>query len=118
MELLILLACNIFFFSIKLWDLAGALGEPTVKPPQAIEFSHESMSLHDIDWCENSSMLTVQACQQHRVVAMNPSKAKLFPTASMPAVAKLGHRRRGKRGTRSDEMRNARRTHTSKQQCR
>ena len=63
-------------------------------------------------------MLTVQACQQHRLAVMNPNKAKLFPAATVPGVAKLGHRRRGKRGTRSEERRNARRAHASKQQCR
>ena len=63
-------------------------------------------------------MLTVQACQQHQLAVMNPYKAKSFPAATVPAVAKLGHRRRGKRGTRSEEKRNARRAHASKQQCR
>ena len=63
-------------------------------------------------------MLTVQACQQHRLAAMNPNKAKSFPAAIVPAVAKLGHRHRGKRGTRSEERRNARRAHASKRQCR
>ena len=32
-------------------------------------------------------MLTVQACQQHRLAAMNPNKAKSFPVAIVPAVA-------------------------------
>ena len=63
-------------------------------------------------------MLTVQACQQHRVAVMHPYKAKSFPAATVPAVAKLGHRRRGKRGTRSEERRNARRAQASKQKCR
>ena len=63
-------------------------------------------------------MLTVQACQQHRLVAMNPNKAKSFPVATVPAVAKLGHRRRGKRGTRSEERMNARRAQTSKRRRR
>ena len=63
-------------------------------------------------------MLTVQACQQHRLTVMPPNKVKSFPAATVPAVAKLGHRRRGKRGTRSEESRNARRTHASKQKCR
>ena len=63
-------------------------------------------------------MLTVQACQQHRLAVMNPNKAKPFPAATVPTVAKLGHRRRGKRGTRSEERRNVRRAHASKQQCR
>ena len=49
---------------------------------------------------------------------MNPNKAKSFPAASVPAVAKLGHRRRGKRRTRSEERRNTRREHASKQKCR
>ena len=62
-------------------------------------------------------MLTVQACQQHRLAAMNPNKVKSFSAAIVPAVAKLGHRRRGKRGTRSEERRNARRAHVSKRQC-
>ena len=63
-------------------------------------------------------MLTVQACQQHQLAAMNPNKAKSFPAATVPAVAKLGHRRRGKRGTRSEERGNARRAHASKRQYR
>ena len=63
-------------------------------------------------------MLTVQACQQHRLAVMPPNKAKSFPAATVPAVAKLGHRRRGKRGTRSEKRRNARRVHASKQKCR
>ena len=63
-------------------------------------------------------MLTVQACQQHRLAVMNPNKAKSFPAATVAAVAKMGHRRRRKRGTRSKERRNARRAHASKQQCR
>ena len=63
-------------------------------------------------------MLIAQACQQHRLAAMSPNKAKSFPAAIVPAVAKLGHRRRGKRGTRIEERRNARRTHASKRQCR
>ena len=49
---------------------------------------------------------------------MHPNKAKSFPAATVPAVAKLGHRRRGKRGTRSEERRNARRAHASTQKCR
>ena len=60
----------------------------------------------------------MHTCQQHRLAAMNPNKAKSFPAAIMPAVAKLGHRRRGKRGIRSEERRNARRAHSSKRQCR
>ena len=47
-----------------------------------------------------------------------PNKAKSFPAATVTAVAKLGHRRRGKCGTRSEERRNARRAHASKQKCR
>ena len=63
-------------------------------------------------------MLTVQACPQHRLAVMHPNKAKSFHAATVPAVARLGHRRRGKRGTRSEERRNARRAHGSKQKCR
>ena len=63
-------------------------------------------------------MLTVQACPQHRLVVMHPNKAKSFPAATMPVVAELGHRRRGKRGTGNEERRNARRAHASKQKCR
>ena len=48
---------------------------------------------------------------------MHPNKAKSFPAATVPAVAKLRRRRR-KRGTRSEERRNAWREHTSKQTCR
>ena len=63
-------------------------------------------------------MLTMQVCQQHRLM-MHPNKAKSFPAATVPAVAKLGHRRHGKRGTRSEEStgRNARKVHASKQKC-
>ena len=56
-------------------------------------------------------MLTVQACQQ------NPNNAKSFPAATVPAAAKLGHRR-GKRGISNKESRNARRSHASKQKSR
>ena len=63
-------------------------------------------------------MLTVPACQQHRLAVMHPNKAKSFPAATMPAVAKSGDRRRGKRGTRSEERRNARRAHAGKQKYR
>ena len=63
-------------------------------------------------------MLTVQACQQHRLAVMHPNKVKSFPAGTVPAVAKLGHRRRGKRGTRSEERRNARRAHAITQKCR
>ena len=63
-------------------------------------------------------MLTVQVCQQHRLAQMNPNKAKSFPAAIVPAVARLGHRRRGKRGTGGEERRNGPRTHASKRQCR
>ena len=63
-------------------------------------------------------MLTVQACQQHRLAVMPPNKAKPFPAATVPAVVKLGHRHGGKRGTRSEERRNARKAHASKKKCR
>ena len=63
-------------------------------------------------------MLKVEACQQHRLAVMPPNKAKSFPAATVPAEAKSGHRRRGKRGTRSEERRNAWRVHASKQKCR
>ena len=63
-------------------------------------------------------MLTVQACQHHRLAVMNPNKAKSFPVATVPAVAKLGHRRRGKRGTRSEERRNSRKARASTRQYR
>ena len=63
-------------------------------------------------------MRTVQACQQHRLAVVHPNKAQLFHAATVPAVTKLGRRRRGKRGTRSDERRNAQRAHASKQKCR
>ena len=49
---------------------------------------------------------------------MNPNKTKSFSAATVPAVAKLGHRRRGKLGTRSEERRDAWRVHASKQKCR
>ena len=63
-------------------------------------------------------MLTLQAYQQHRLAVMHPNKLKLFPAATVPVVAKLGYRHRGKRGTRNEERRNARRAHASKQKCR
>ena len=66
-------------------------------------------------------MLTVQeACQQHRIVVMHPNNAKSFPAATVPAAAKLGMlgHRRGKRGTRSEESRIARRSHVSKKKSR
>ena len=63
-------------------------------------------------------MLTVQACQQHRLAVMHLNKAKYLPAATVLAVAKLGHRRRGKRGNRSEERRNDRRADASKQKCR
>ena len=63
-------------------------------------------------------MVTVQACQQHLLAVMHPNIAKSYPAATAPAVAKLGHRRRGKRGTRSEDRRNARRAHASKKKCR
>ena len=44
-------------------------------------------------------MLTVQACQQYRQVVMQPNKVKSFPAATV--------RRRGKRGSRSEESRDA-----------
>ena len=59
-------------------------------------------------------MLTVQACQHHRLVVMQPNKAKSFPAATVMLV----HRRRGKRGTRSEERTDARKAHASKQSCR
>ena len=62
-------------------------------------------------------MLTVQPCQQHRLV-MHPNNAKSLSAATVPAAsAKLGPRR-GKRGTRSEERRIARRSHVSKQKIR
>ena len=60
----------------------------------------------------------MQACQQHRPAVMHPNNAKSFPAATVPAVAKLGHRRRGKRGTRSEERSDAWKAHASKQKCR
>ena len=63
-------------------------------------------------------LLTVQACQQYRLGVMHPNKAKSFPAATVPAVAKLGDHRRGKRGTLSEERRNGRRAPASKQKCR
>ena len=63
-------------------------------------------------------MLTVQAYQQHQLAVMHPNIAKSFPAAKVPAVAKLGHRRRGKRGTQSEDRRNVRRAYASKQKCR
>ena len=63
-------------------------------------------------------MLTVQACQQHRLVVMQPNKAKSFPAANVLAAAKLVQHRRGKRGTRSEESRDTQRAHASRQNCR
>ena len=63
-------------------------------------------------------MLKVQACQQHRLAVMPPNKAISFTAATVRTVAKLGHRRRGKRETRNEGRRNARRAHGSKQKCR
>ena len=63
-------------------------------------------------------MLTVQVCQQHRLAVMHLNKAKSFPAATVPAVAKWGHRRRGKRRTRSEERMNARMAHAGKKSCR
>ena len=60
----------------------------------------------------------MQAYRQHRLAVMHPNKAKSFPAATVPAEAKLGYRRRRKLGTQSEEMRNARRAHASKQKCR
>ena len=42
----------------------------------------------------------------------------MFLAATVPAVAKLGHHRRGKRRTRSEERRNARMARASKKKCR
>ena len=47
-----------------------------------------------------------------------PQQSEIVSPATGPAVAKLGHRRRGKRGTRSEERMNVRRAHASKQKCR
>ena len=41
------------------------------------------MSLYDVNLCENSPMLTVQASQQHRLVVMQPKKVKSFPAATV-----------------------------------
>ena len=60
-------------------------------------------------------MLTVQAYQQHRLAA-KPRQSEIVSHGD--GAAKLGHRRRGKRGTRSEERRNAQRAHASKQKCR
>ena len=70
------------------------------------------MSLHDVDSCENLSILTVQARQQDRLVGMQPNKVKPFPAATVP---KLVHCRREKRGIRSEESRDAQRAYASKQ---
>ena len=51
---------------------------------------------------DNSSMLIVWPCQQHRLVVMHPNDAKSLPASTVPAAAKLGHRR-GKRGIRSED---------------
>ena len=63
-------------------------------------------------------MLTVQACQQHQPAVMRPNKAKSFPAGTVPALAKLGRRRREKRGTPSEKRRNTRGANVSKQKCR
>ena len=55
---------------------------------------------------------------KHRLMVMHPNKVKSFPEATVPPIVKLGHRHRGKHGTRSEERRNARRAHASKQKCR
>ena len=62
-------------------------------------------------------MLTVQACQRLGPVVMGRNNAKLLPAATVPETEKLGHHR-GKRGTRSEESRNACRSHASKQKNR
>ena len=63
-------------------------------------------------------MLTVQACQQHRLEVMHPNKAKSLLVATVPVVAKLGHHRRRNRGARSEARTNDRTAHASKQTCR
>ena len=63
-------------------------------------------------------MLTVQACQQHRLGVIHPNKTKPYPAATVPDVAKLGHGRRGKLETRSEKRRDVRREHASKRTCR
>ena len=59
-------------------------------------------------------MLIVQACQQHRVVVVQPNKAKSFPAATMQSWYTAAER---KRGTLSEKSRAARRAHASKQKC-
>ena len=46
-----------------------------------------------------------------------PQQREIASRGTVPAAAKLGHRR-GKRGTRSEESKNARRSHVSKQKSR
>ena len=62
-------------------------------------------------------MLKLQACQEYRLAVMPPNKAKSFPAATVPAEAKLGHRRAEKVGPEA-ERRDARWAHASKQKCR
>ena len=59
-------------------------------------------------------MLTMQACQQHRLVVMPPNEAESFSAATVTAAAKLVHCRRGKRGIRRYESRDVRGEHASK----
>ena len=47
------------------------------------EFTHILISLHDVDCCDSSSIVTVQTYQQHRLVVMHPNKAKTFPAATV-----------------------------------
>ena len=63
-------------------------------------------------------MLTVQACQQHRLAVMHPKRAKTYPRGNCAYGSEVGHRRRGKSGTRSEGRRNAWRAHESKQKFR
>ena len=56
-------------------------------------------------------MLTIKACQQHRLVVMQPKKVKSFPVATVD-------RRRRQRETRSEEGKDPRWAHASKKQCR
>ena len=36
-------------------------------------------------------MLTVQACEQYRLVVVHPNRVKSFPAATVPEVKKLRH---------------------------